>query len=454
MALIKCNECGHEVSDKASICPNCGCPIEEMTSVHERDHVEKGKRKNKSLLWVSVVLLACFIGGSLYYVFKNGYIFNEKTGCAGLNTEVERNIKGKYAIILYNDNVGEFYNPQGGRMCSFRLMDGRKEPLTLKLSQSLYIMGTSTDRLYLTHERLFVEHMDYLKYNSSYNPDKSLGVAVEKKETDDGICFIVSISPNMIEQKKISVHQIKVSDDIDFSMLYYNDEYGILFNNKGERLCGVSKGVTIVGDLCIKLSKPISMYGVTTSELSIKGDNLYTSDDDLIDDRHKRDNEPSKKKASVKRVDDKDVTIFTFSKISEKNDADKPTSNHQDNISEWTISSVEELRKKIVGTVWTCRPTGKIWYRLVFTETNLTLYYAQPSQGRWMGGKEADKWCWEAKQVYTSDTGEKCYTIQIKKQDDNFSYGALMFFKDGEIQFNWLRGREGGNAECKDFNWE
>lgn len=71
-----------------------------------------------------------------------------------------------------------------------------------------------------------------------------------------------------------------------------------------------------------------------------------------------------------------------------------------------------------------------------------------------MGGKEADKWCWEAKQVYTSDTGEKCYTIQIKKQDDNFSYGALMFFKDGEIQFNWLRGREGGNAECKDFNWE
>ena len=27
MALIKCNECGHEVSDKASVCPNCGCPL-------------------------------------------------------------------------------------------------------------------------------------------------------------------------------------------------------------------------------------------------------------------------------------------------------------------------------------------------------------------------------------------------------------------------------------------
>lgn len=29
MALIKCNECGHTISDKAESCPNCGCPIED-----------------------------------------------------------------------------------------------------------------------------------------------------------------------------------------------------------------------------------------------------------------------------------------------------------------------------------------------------------------------------------------------------------------------------------------
>ena len=27
MALIKCSECGKEISDKATSCPNCGCPI-------------------------------------------------------------------------------------------------------------------------------------------------------------------------------------------------------------------------------------------------------------------------------------------------------------------------------------------------------------------------------------------------------------------------------------------
>lgn len=30
MALIKCSECGHDVSDKATSCPNCGCPIEVL----------------------------------------------------------------------------------------------------------------------------------------------------------------------------------------------------------------------------------------------------------------------------------------------------------------------------------------------------------------------------------------------------------------------------------------
>lgn len=30
MALIKCPECGKEISDKANTCINCGCPIAEI----------------------------------------------------------------------------------------------------------------------------------------------------------------------------------------------------------------------------------------------------------------------------------------------------------------------------------------------------------------------------------------------------------------------------------------
>ena len=30
MALIKCSECGKEISDKAEICVNCGNPIQPL----------------------------------------------------------------------------------------------------------------------------------------------------------------------------------------------------------------------------------------------------------------------------------------------------------------------------------------------------------------------------------------------------------------------------------------
>lgn len=32
MALIKCPECGKEISDKAAVCPSCGYPISTITS--------------------------------------------------------------------------------------------------------------------------------------------------------------------------------------------------------------------------------------------------------------------------------------------------------------------------------------------------------------------------------------------------------------------------------------
>lgn len=37
MALIKCCECGKEISDKAAVCVNCGCPVSETISKNEAD---------------------------------------------------------------------------------------------------------------------------------------------------------------------------------------------------------------------------------------------------------------------------------------------------------------------------------------------------------------------------------------------------------------------------------
>lgn len=48
MAMIKCTECGKEFSDKASSCPHCGCPIEDVkAAMAERELVKKTKKAEK-----------------------------------------------------------------------------------------------------------------------------------------------------------------------------------------------------------------------------------------------------------------------------------------------------------------------------------------------------------------------------------------------------------------------
>ena len=69
MALIKCRECGQEVSDKASMCPNCGCPIESLGAAQEEVIYEEPKKK-KGWIWALIVALLCLIGGGGYYAYS------------------------------------------------------------------------------------------------------------------------------------------------------------------------------------------------------------------------------------------------------------------------------------------------------------------------------------------------------------------------------------------------
>lgn len=47
MALIKCVECGKEISDKSESCPHCGCPtIESITQQQIQDYKQTYKCKH------------------------------------------------------------------------------------------------------------------------------------------------------------------------------------------------------------------------------------------------------------------------------------------------------------------------------------------------------------------------------------------------------------------------
>lgn len=57
MAIIKCLECGNKISSRATVCPNCGYPVEMM--------IKKQNNKKKKTIIVSVFVLLILV---IFYI--------------------------------------------------------------------------------------------------------------------------------------------------------------------------------------------------------------------------------------------------------------------------------------------------------------------------------------------------------------------------------------------------
>lgn len=62
MALVKCEECRKEVSEKATACPACGAPIATETATPTSGHT--GKRKTTPAAWAGLIIV---LGLVLWY---------------------------------------------------------------------------------------------------------------------------------------------------------------------------------------------------------------------------------------------------------------------------------------------------------------------------------------------------------------------------------------------------
>lgn len=62
MALIKCVECGKEISDKASSCPNCGAPISAQSAVIDETKEIKHAPKKKTFPKKTLIIACSIIG--------------------------------------------------------------------------------------------------------------------------------------------------------------------------------------------------------------------------------------------------------------------------------------------------------------------------------------------------------------------------------------------------------
>lgn len=71
MSIVKCPECGHDVSSKAAACPNCGAPVAQspLRSDHAAPHgkhvqtIERTSKSYKTQYLLSWTIgIACIIG--------------------------------------------------------------------------------------------------------------------------------------------------------------------------------------------------------------------------------------------------------------------------------------------------------------------------------------------------------------------------------------------------------
>ena len=124
MALIKCSECGKQVSDKADACPHCGCPMDKKNfcsecgkEIKENDKVcpncgcplEANKTKTIAKVWLIVCIIILFLISGLCFIAQDFLKVNEdivNTPMGGLITLI---LGFAYRLFTIDLNKNNYY---------------------------------------------------------------------------------------------------------------------------------------------------------------------------------------------------------------------------------------------------------------------------------------------------------------------------------------------------------
>lgn len=75
MALMKCEECGGQVSSKADKCPHCGAPVNENTQTNEVKEISIYKEKCNILIIILLFIVSLLVGITFIFGANNSFYF-------------------------------------------------------------------------------------------------------------------------------------------------------------------------------------------------------------------------------------------------------------------------------------------------------------------------------------------------------------------------------------------
>lgn len=128
MALIRCSECGKEISDKASACPNCGAPVKRAGCVV---HFER----KKNLFIGAAVSGTVVIDGRPVGSASNGASFDVELSYGSHSVSFESSVAG--ALGSNRGNVETLDIPS----------DAKKVVVTIKVKEDAVSVFSGATKL-------------------------------------------------------------------------------------------------------------------------------------------------------------------------------------------------------------------------------------------------------------------------------------------------------------------
>ncbi len=175
MALLKCTECGHDVSDKAASCPNCGCPI----ICSEENPPKKSKSKWVLAIVIAVAVVAVAVG--CWFAFGDKISKDDSNAIVELTPEFIEKVQ-KYdqltpfsegrAAVRRGDKWG-YINTKGDEVieCQFDRAEVFHEGITQIVTEDKpYYINREGDKLFYGEGGRFSQGLALLDDGRVVNP--------------------------------------------------------------------------------------------------------------------------------------------------------------------------------------------------------------------------------------------------------------------------------------------
>lgn len=130
MALIKCSECGKEISDKATSCPNCGINFTKENQKKKVKEIKNKVKKETPIIKKIIIIVISIIMGLILLEFAIDFVGDIILGMKYQEIYTDKSMSGVEIFLRLEKNECGFMDSVYEKSnftfdCSYEITDGK-----------------------------------------------------------------------------------------------------------------------------------------------------------------------------------------------------------------------------------------------------------------------------------------------------------------------------------------